>query len=254
MIKSFKIDKLDVEIYSTRKEMGRAAAADYKQKFLEISRSHDETRMVFAAAPSQNEFLESLVSEAELPWKKVTGFHMDEYIGLPQGDSRLFQEFLGIRLFSKVDFNRVHLLSPWMENPGDECKRYSDLLESTMIDMVAMGIGENGHIAFNDPPVADFKDPDLVKIVELETACRQQQVNDGAFPTLSQVPTHAITLTIPALMGGRFLFCMVPGPTKSDAVTKTLNGPVDESCPASILRTHPGAKLYLDTDSASGVL
>ena len=136
----------------------------------------------------------------------------------------------------------------------NECKRYSALLSKESIVLVALGIGENGHVAFNDPPVADFNDPELVKIVELDTACRQQQVNDGAFPAIDHVPTHALTLTVPALMAGHSLFCVVPGKSKSEAVKQTLTGPVKESCPASILRTHPDAILFLDLDSAKDIL
>ena len=179
---------------------------------------------------------------------------MDEYLGLERGDKRLFQEFLKDRIFSRLSFKNVHYLKPDKDNPADECKRYSGLLREKPVDMIAMGIGENGHIAFNDPPVANFNDPHIVKVVELDEKCRNQQVNDGAFKNINEVPLSALSLTVPALMSGKALFCMVPGQLKAEAVKQALTGPVETACPASILRTHPNATLYLDRESAKHIL
>ncbi len=248
---TFNIDKLVVKVYKNRADLGKAAAYDFMETFKRKVFADPDIRMIFAAAPSQNDFLENLVMHKELPWNKVTAFHMDEYLGLGRGDKRLFQEFLKDKIFSRLSFKNVHYLKPDKDNPADECKRYSSLLSEKPVDMIAMGIGENGHIAFNDPPVADFNDPQIVKVVELDEKCRQQQVNDGAYNEINQVPLSALSLTVSALMGGNTLFCMVPGHLKADAVKQTLLGPIETACPASILRTHPDATLYLDRESAS---
>ena len=179
--KTFKVDKLLVKVYTSREEMGKAAAQDFITAFKRKIGLQSSLRLIFAAAPSQNEFLENLVKSKELPWESVTAFHMDEYLGLENGDPRLFREFLKERIFSKLNFGTVHYLTPDKEAPLNECRRYTELLQEKPIDLVALGIGENGHIAFNDPPFALFDDPEYVKVVELEEVCRQQQVNDGAF-------------------------------------------------------------------------
>src|SRR5436309_1752359 len=153
------------------------------------------------------------------------------------------------RVEQRVKPRQFHYLEGDTMLPLDECERYARLLQAQPIDLCCLGIGENGHIAFNDPPVADFKDPHLIKAVELDEACRRQQVNDGCFPTFEAVPTHAVTLTIPALISGAHLFCSVPGPTKRAAVRRTLNGPISTECPSTILRTHADCTLYVDADS-----
>ena len=175
---------------------------------------------------------------------------MDEYIGLPPDSDQSFRYYLETHLFNHVLCKNVHFIDAGSENIEQECNRYSRFLREYPPDIVCLGIGENGHIAFNDPSVADFNDPELVKVVELDEDCRQQQVNDGCFPDLHQVPTHAITLTIPAMMNARYLFVTVPGPRKAQAVHKTLNDQISPDCPATILRTHKNVKLYLDKDSA----
>jgi glucosamine-6-phosphate deaminase len=211
-------------------------------------------RMAFAAAPSQEEFLAALVTEPELDWARVTAFQLDEYVGLPAEAPERFGHFLRTRLFDQVRPGEVHLIGAAANAAAatEECRRYADLLAAAPLDIVCLGIGENGHLAFNDPPVADFLDPARVKLVELDDACRRQQVNDGCFPTLAQVPTHAITLTIPTLLSGAMLSAVVPGPAKRVAVRRTLSGPIETACPASILRTHPACTLYLDPNSYDG--
>jgi glucosamine-6-phosphate deaminase len=205
--------------------------------------------MIFAAAPSQNDFLNVLIEQG-IDWRRINAFHMDEYIGLPANAPQRFGSFLNEKIFSKVPFASFNYINGNAADPDAECERYAELLIQNPPNIVCMGIGENGHIAFNDPHAADFDDPKQVKVVDLDLECRQQQVNDGCFPKLNDVPTHAVTLTIPALMAGKHIFCMVPGKNKARAIHDTLLGEVSEQCPASILRKHPNAVLFLDEDSA----
>jgi len=178
---------------------------------------------------------------------------MDEYVGLDAAATQGFGNFLKNRLFDKVPFRSVHLINGNAKDISEECARYQHLLDQFPPDIVCMGIGENGHLAFNDPPVANFKDTATIKMVELELLCRQQQVNDGCFEMIDQVPTHALTLTIPALLKGRFIFCVVPGTTKATAVSNTLMQTISEKFPSSILRTHLNAILFLDVQSAANI-
>lgn len=249
-VKQFYKDKLDVRIYGTRDEMGNAAAADIKACILKLLETKAILNMIFAAAPSQNEVLASLAGDPEIPWNRVQAFHMDEYIGLSPDAPQGFGNFLRRALFDLAPFAKVNYIDCAAADAQAECDRYAGLLRKNPVDIVVMGIGENGHIAFNDPPVADFADKALVKIVELDPICRQQQVNDGCFAGLSQVPTHALTLTVPALMAAQHRFCIVPAPTKAKAVAATVHGAVGEHCPATCLRVSGGV-LYLDPDSAS---
>ncbi|WP_282940822.1 glucosamine-6-phosphate deaminase [Paenibacillus sp. RC67] len=248
---SFAVDQLKVEVYRNRRELGEAAAAAAAEAIRARLRSQANIRIVFAAAPSQNEFLDRLCEEPDIDWSRVTAFHMDEYIGLAPDAPERFSHYLDQRFFDKISLGQVHYIDG-SNDVEEECARYTDLLREVPLDLVCLGIGENGHIAFNDPPVADFEDPHTIKCVELDEACRQQQVNDGCFPDLASVPTHALTLTISALFAGAQLFCMVPGPTKRAAVQATLTAPVSTACPASILRRHPSCVLYVDSDSYGG--
>lgn len=253
-MKSFTKDSLAVYIFDSRLEMGRAAAEACIGEINRQLAQKDEINMIFAAAPSQNEFLAALVEagkEGRVDFSRINAFHMDEYIGLSAQAPQGFGNFLRDRLFGLVPFKSVSYIDSSCTNPQAEAERYSALLQEHPCDIVCMGIGENGHIAFNDPHVADFEDPAWVKVVELDEKCRMQQVHDGCFDSLDQVPTHAMTLTIPTLIRPEAVFCMVPAATKAEAVQKTLEGPVDESCPASILRTHKNASLWLDGDSSS---
>ncbi len=249
-MKNYKADKLSVEIYETRTLMGKAAARDIKAKIAELLAEKAEINMIFAAAPSQNDVLKSLVEDKEIEWNRVNAYHMDEYIGLDKNAPQGFGNFLKAHIFGLVPFKSVNYIDITTTNPEAEAERYGKLLQENPTDIVIMGIGENGHIAFNDPPVADFKDEKWVKPVKLDEICRQQQVNDGCFASLDEVPTHAMTLTVPTLVKAPYLFCIVPAKTKANAVYETLNGSIDEHCPASILRTHDNAKLYLDNESS----
>ena len=249
-MKTFQKDKLKVDIYENRTLMGEAAAKDIKAKIAELLAGKQEINMIFAAAPSQNDVLKSLVEDKEIEWNRVNAYHMDEYIGLDKDAPQGFGNFLKDHILGLLPFKSVNYIDIMTANPEAEAERYGKLLKENPTDIVIMGIGENGHIAFNDPPVADFHDERWVKPVKLDEVCRQQQVNDGCFASLDKVPTHAMTLTVPTLVKAPYLFCIVPAPTKAKAVYETLNGSIDEHCPASILRTHDNAKLYLDNESS----
>jgi glucosamine-6-phosphate deaminase len=239
-----------IEIFETRKIMSENAAAQVGLQIRNLLKNRSEINMVFAAAPSQNEFLSALIT-LDLPWEKINAFHMDEYVGLDKEAPQGFGNFLKESLFGLHQFKTVNYLNGNETDPSVETERYTGLLKNHPIDIVCLGIGENGHLAFNDPPVADFEDKQLVKLVELDEACRMQQVNDGCFVNISQVPTHALTLTIPALMAAPFLFCIVPGNRKAEAVYNTINKPISTAFPSTILRTHPNTVLFLDNESSS---
>ena len=250
-MKTFKKDLLSVNIYDTRIEMGEAAAKDIKECILSLLKTKDTINMIFAAAPSQNEVLYALATDKEIPWNRVNAFHMDEYIGLSADAPQGFGNFLREHIFGLADFKSVSYIDITATDAECECERYAELLSKNPTDIVVMGIGENGHIAFNDPPVADFNDKKAVKPVELDEICRNQQVNDGCFAKLDDVPKTAITLTVPTLFAGDHLFCIVPAKTKAVAVRDTLCNDINEKCPATILRRHKSAVLYLDGDSSS---
>ena len=249
MVMEFKKDKLTVKRYDTRQEMGACAAAEAEKIIAAIIAEKGQINMIFAAAPSQNEMLQNLLNSNLIDWSKVNALHMDEYVGLPEDDSHTFGTYLKEHIFAHKPFKSVHYICGSAADSEAECLRYSALLQQYPVDVVCLGIGENGHIAFNDPWVVEFNDPKAVKVVELDAMCRNQQVNDGCFPTINDVPTHALTLTIPSLTAAKHLFCVVPAATKANAVKNTVYGPITEDCPASIMRLHPSATLYCDADS-----
>ena len=244
------VDEVRVAVYDSRAEMGAAAAADIAEAIRRVLAEKDEVTMIFAAAPSQNEVLASLGADPTVAWQRVRACHMDEYIGLAADAPQGFGNFLRAHLFDRVPLGEMHLIDSTADARA-ECARYGAILRAHPADIVVMGIGENGHIAFNDPGVADFHDPETVKIVPLDPVCRMQQVHDGCFAALDEVPREALTLTVPTLTRAPYLFCIVPAKTKAEAVRAALCGPIAETCPASILRTRPGARMYLDPDSAS---
>ncbi len=249
-MKQMTVDKLTVKMMETRKEMGEVAATDICKKIKELLAVKEELNIIFAAAPSQNDVLQSLV-ESDVDWSRVNAYHMDEYIGLDKSAPQGFGNFLMDHIWGKAPFKSVNRIDCEAKDPEKECERYAKLLDEHPADIIILGIGENGHIAFNDPWVADFKDTKKVKVVMLDEMCRNQQVNDGCFTTLEEVPTHAITLTCPVFIQAPQLFCIVPAKTKAQAVKRTLQGAINEECPATVLREHPAAVLYLDADSAS---
>lgn len=242
-------DQLNTIVHPNRQEMGAAAGHTAAKILRDALFLTGSARLIVASAPSQNETLAQLTQEPGIDWGKVTVFHMDEYVGLSDSHPASFRAYQKEHFLSKVSPRAFHGIRAESDDLDAEVSRYTALLNESPIDLVCMGIGENGHIAFNDPPVADFEDPQTIKVVELDEACRRQQVNDGCFPDFASVPTHALSLTCPALMAGKHLVISVPGALKAQAVKDTLTGPISTACPASILRTHPGAELHVDTDS-----
>jgi glucosamine-6-phosphate deaminase len=240
-----------VSVLASGRAVGEAAAAHTAGILVEAVRARGGARVIIATGNSQLPFAEALRARAEIPWDRITAFHMDEYAGMTDAHPASFRRWIRERIEEPLRPRAVQYLAGDAPDLEAECRRYEALLREAPIDLVCMGIGENGHIAFNDPPVADFHDPAWVKAVELDDACRGQQVGEGHFATLTDVPTHALTLTVPALIAPRSLQVVVPERRKAGAVRKTIEGPIDTSCPASILRRQPHATLFLDAESAS---
>lgn len=250
IVKEKQIEGLLVKEFENRNQLGRDAGKAVAKKIKQLLEKQETVRIIFASAPSQNEFLEELLSDKEIDWSKIEAFQMDEYISLNTEHPQSFATFLRDKLFNHVALGVFHYIQGDVEDVEQECVRYAELLMQKPIDIVCMGIGENTHIAFNEPHIADFNDPYLVKVVDLDDKSRQQQVNDGCFISLDQVPQYAITLTIPVFKAAKNLYCMVPGITKQDAVYKTLKEKVTSKYPSTILRTHDSAVLYIDKESA----
>ena len=250
-IRNIKKDELTVRVFDNRANMGVAAAIQATEWINELLATKDEINIIFAAAPSQNDFLKEL-SKANVDWSRINAFHMDEYIGLTEDAPQGFANFLRRAIFDLVPFKNVYCFNGQNESPEAECKRYTDLLLKYPADIIFMGIGENGHIAFNDPGFAFFNDPETVKIVKLDEVCRNQQVNDGCFASIDLVPTHAYTLTVPIMMRVPKMMLVVPTALKAKAIHDTVLGPITEMVPASVVRTHEGgATLYTDQAGAS---
>lgn len=250
-MKYMKVGQMQVYIAESRAQMGEISGHDVAAMLKTLLAIKDEINVMFAAAPSQNDVLATLVSDKEIAWDRVNAFHMDEYIGLSKTAPQGFGNFLRERVFSKADFKTVNYINPEATDPQAEADRYEALLKEFPMDVCILGIGENGHVAFNDPGEADFNDSRLVKVVKLDERCRQQQVNDGCFATIDDVPKNAMTVTVPGLLRAKAMFCIVPTTNKAEAVKNTVKGEINDMCPASILRTKAGAKLYLDPDAAS---
>jgi glucosamine-6-phosphate deaminase len=246
---SFTVDLLNVRIYQSQPEMAKHAA-DLAFVYLKnILSEKGRARVILASAASQVQFLAEFTKQP-LEWNKITFFHMDEYLGISKNHSASFRKFLIDHVINRIGSSTFHLIEGDALEPISECERYAKLLKQEPIDLCCLGIGENGHIAFNDPPVANFNDPYPVKIVKLDEACRRQQVGEGAFPDINSVPAYAITLTIPTLCSAKKMICICPEFRKANAVFNTLNGEITPKTPASILRRHPDATLFLDSDSA----
>ena len=242
---SYRVDRLEVRVFENRQALGQAAAAAVAETLTRPCSA------VFAAAPSQNETLAALGEAPGIDWHNIHAFHLDEYAQATPESPHSFRRYLTDHLFSKVPVGRFEGLRGEAADLAEECNRYTALLNMAYPTVGLLGIGENGHLAFNDPPAARFNEPALVRVVELTETCRQQQVHDKTFPDLEAVPRAALSLTIPALMKIEQLFVMVPGKWKAAAIHASLRGPICEACPASILRTHPRAILFLDRESAS---
>ncbi len=248
--KHYSVQNLAVSVHSDRASMGQAAAKDAAARINAVIAKNGVANVIFAAAPSQNETLEYLLKE-NVDWTKVRGFHQDEYIGLDPAHPAGFGNFMRRTIFDLVPFMELHYLLCSPEEAEAKCASYSELLKKYPADLIFLGFGENGHMAFNDPAVADFNDPKMVKIVELDDICRQQQVNDGCFNHIDEVPKQAMTLTLSLIMSIPNAICTVPTDRKANAVYGALCGPVTTECPASILRQHPNAALYIDEPAAS---
>jgi glucosamine-6-phosphate deaminase len=252
VLKDSSLDTIAVHVAESREAMGARAAADIAEDIRIRVRNQPGVRIIFAAAPSQSEMLAALREEKDVDWSRVTAFHMDEYLDLPADAPQRFGLWLRRAIFDRLNFAAVHLIEPG-DDPGQAAADYAGKLRAAPIDIVCCGIGANGHLAFNDPP-ADFNDPLTIKIVELDPTCRQQQVDDGCFATLDDVPSRALTITLPALLDAGAIFCTVPGISKREAVRHAVSDPIGPGCPATTLRRHPRSTLYLDPDSAGDLL
>jgi len=241
----------NVSIYPDRRAMGLASAAAASAVIRAAIEKDRSAGVVFAAAPSQNEFLEALRNDASIDWRRVTAFHLDEYAGLPPNHPASFRRFLRERLMDHVPLAAFHELAGDAADLAAEADRYQRLLREHPPVLVALGIGENGHLAFIDPGECDFQDPRDVRIVSLDNVCREQQVHDGAFARVEDVPLRALSLTIPFFMRTPHAVVTVPGRAKARAVRDAIEGPISPTCPASILRQHSGAAIFLDADSAA---
>ena len=250
-VEQFRAGQLNVYVYESRPKLGAAAAAVVSEEIRRLQAERGRAVGIFASAPSQNEFLAALAGAPGIDWPKVKGFHLDEYLGMDESAPQSFRRFLLERLVNKVDFGEFHGLRGEAADAAAECRRYVALLGEDPPDFAVLGIGENGHLAFIDPPFCDFDDPEQVKVAELDEVCRVQQVHDGAFAALEEVPANALSLTIPTIMSRPRLFAIVPGPAKAQAIRGVIEGPIETACPASILRNHPDAHLFIDRDSAS---
>ena len=248
-ISTFTVDNLTVEIYPDKAALSQAAADFVAGHVRAAIAERGSSRVIFATGASQYDFLDALCAAPEIDWSLVTAFHLDEYVGIAADHPASFRRYLQERLFRRLPFAAVHLLTGDAPDPIAECRRYAALLTEAPIDIACVGIGENGHLAFNDPP-ADFYTTAVVHVVELDDACRRQQVGEGHFPDLAAVPPQALSMTVPAILDAKVISCVVPDARKAEAVACTLQGPIDPACPASALRTHPRCHLYLDRASA----
>ncbi len=249
-----RVDKLPVSVYSSNEEMGIAAAQEAAGALTRAVSERGVANIILAAANSQLTFLAALRNDNTIPWDRINAFHMDEYLGIAPTHPASFPLFLRRHLLDHVNVRAFYALSSQGSDTETTMAEYARLLRANPADVCALGYGENGHLAFNDPPFADFGDPVWVKVVRLAEMSRRQQVGEGHFRTLDDVPTHAMTLTIPALLAAKHVLAIVPEARKEDAVKRALTGPIDEDCPGSILRRVPNAHLFLDRDSAGSTV
>ena len=249
---AFRVDDLDVRVFATEKGLGEAAAADAADAIRNAVDRRGRANVMLATGNSQFAFLDALTPRDDVPWNRVTGFHMDEYVGMDDQHAASFARYMRERVVDVVHPSAFHYVDG-TNSVTAECVRYAGLLRAHPLDLCCLGVGENGHLAFNDPPFADFDDPEDVKEVALDEASRRQQVGEGHFDRLDDVPRTAITVTIPALLRATRVLAIVPEARKADAVRRALEGPISTSCPASVLRRTPQATLYLDAASAAKI-
>jgi len=250
-VRRFKVGTMNVEVYPTREAMGAAAAHATAEAMKQLALSQDIMGVIFATGASQLATLDALTRIGGLPWEKVCGFHLDEYVALPVEHPASFRGYLRRNLTDKVPIREFNEVDGTAEDLEQVCSNYAERLRSAKPQLCLLGIGENGHLAFNDPPIANFSDPLDVKVVKLDEACRTQQTAEGWFKTTSDVPECAISLTIPTMFRVPRLIVSVPGIRKAAIVLRTLEETISTACPATILRAHPGVTVYLDIDSAS---
>jgi glucosamine-6-phosphate deaminase len=252
-MKTLQVDSLQVRIHPTQAQMATDVAREAKQILVEALEHQPTAAVIFAAANSQIQSLHALVELGGIDWSRVVMFHMDEYLGIDAQHRASFRRFLRERVEERLKPRAFHYIEGESMEPVTECERYTSLLRAQPIDLCLLGIGENGHLAFNDPPVANFTDPHAVKLVKLDEACRHQQVGEGHFPNLAVVPQYAFTLSIPALCAAKRMLCIVPERRKAAAVKAALRGPIETACPASFLRKQAHCTLFLDAESAGGI-
>jgi glucosamine-6-phosphate deaminase len=251
LVQRLQIEGLKIEIYASRKEAGPAAAEAAAAELKRLARKDEKIGVIFATGASQLETLRALIKIPGLPWDRIRGFHMDEYIGIGADHIASFRYYMRQELTKRVPIHCFYEVDGNAANPAKFCREYAEALRSVNPQLCLLGIGENGHLAFNDPGVADFNDPEDMKIVALDEECKQQQVAEGWFKSINEVPSQAITLTIPTLLRVPKLIVSVPGSRKAKIVDRTLREPISTDCPATILRTHPDATVYLDEESAA---
>lgn len=250
-IRRFQVENVKIEVHPTRESAGVAAARATADALLKLAQDRESIGVIFATGASQIETLRALIAIPDLPWSKVRGFHMDEYVGMSPEHPASFRRYMHEKLTQKVKMQEFREIDGSSPDPEAVCRDYIEALHNANPQLCLLGIGENGHLAFNDPPVANFHDPVDMKVVQLDTVCRQQQAAEGWFHSLEEVPQRAITLTIPTLFRVPKLIASVPGKRKASIVRRALDEPVSTDCPATLLRTHPDATIYLDRDSAS---
>jgi glucosamine-6-phosphate deaminase len=247
---TFSVDRARVQVYANRQEVGAAAAQRAAELINRAIEERGKARIIAATGNSQIPLVEHLVRQP-IAWESVALFHMDEYVGIEESHPASFRNWIRKRFEEKVRPGKVFYLAGDAPDLASEIRRYSELLLEAPIDVAFVGFGENGHIAFNDPAVADFDDPVIVKEVVLEESCRRQQANEGHFPDVASVPERAVTITCPGLFRAKSWVCCVPEQRKAEAVKNALEGPIEEACPASLVRLHPDATVFLDQESAS---
>jgi glucosamine-6-phosphate deaminase len=250
-LSKFQVDALSVEVHASKLDLGRAAADRAATLIRKAVCLCGRARIIIGTGPSQDEVIGVLTNRPDLDWRAIEVFHMDEYVGLPASHPASFRRWLKEHVADVVRPGAVHYLEGDAPDVEKEQRRYAALLEQAPVDISFLGFGENGHIAFNDPHAADFADPVLVKTVAMDERCRMQQVNEGHFPNLAAVPQNALTLTCPALLGAEHLICSVPDRRKAEAVRNALEEPIAPACPASVVRKHRDAWLFLEPESAT---
>jgi len=251
--KEFQKGLLNVKVYDNKEDMGEGAASFVSEELQKAIHERGKANLILATGASQFSFLDALKKHKEIEWSKVTAFHQDEYVGISEEHPASFRKYLKDRILNFVHPAKQYLIEGDAKDLKEMMRKYEELLKANPVDVICLGIGENGHIAFNDPAVADFNDSYWVKVVKLDNKCRNQQVGEGWFKTMDEVPEEAVSLTIPGIMNCKAISCVVPDSRKATAVRDAIYGEISTKCPASILREHPNVKLFLDSLSASKI-